>query len=224
MTNDLIKDIIQWDTTNWGKLLPIWDDELKNRTGKAIAFGEREGGLSLYLAKKGFDVTCSDFNDFPSELPLEIHKKHKVDGEITYSKEDITKISSEDNSFDVVVFKSVIGALGDFNQQAEALKEIHRILKPGGVLLFAENTKSSKLHQFARKKFTNWGHRWYYPSLSEFNKMNFPFNSFEFKTVGFLGTFGRSEKQRIILGKIDSVIERMVPKSWRYILIGKSIK
>lgn len=221
---ELVEDIIQWDISNWKNLIPYWDDELKNRQGKAIAFGEREGGLSLYLALKGFEVTCTDFNEFPEELPLKIHRAHKIETKVNYKKEDITNVSFDDNTFDVVVFKSVIGALGSHESQVTALKEIHRILKPEGVLLFAENTKSSKLHGFARKRFTNWGHRWYYPSLSEFNQLNSPFKSFEYKTFGFLASFGRSEKQRSMLGNFDNIILKAVPKSWRYIVVGKSIK
>lgn len=224
MDKAIVEDIIQWDVANWSKLIPIWEEELKNRTGKALAFGEREGGMSLFLAKKGFDVTCTDYNEFPEDLPLEIHKKHNVTASIDYQKQDITATTFNDNSFDVVVFKSVIGALGNYKDQEKAFKEIHRILKPGGILLFAENAKSSKLHQFARKKFTNWGHRWYYPRLEEFASMNAPFSKYENKTFGFFATFGRNEKQRNFLGSIDNLTGRMTPKKWKYILVGASIK
>ena len=165
MDKAIVKDIIQWDVSNWSKLIPIWTKKLKERKGKVLAFGEREGGLSLFLALKGFEVTFTDYNDFPEDLPLEVHKKHNVTSSISYEKQDITSTTYSDNSYDVVVFKSVIGALGNIQDQVKALNEIYRILKPGGVLLFAENTRSSKVHQFARKKFTDWGHRWHYPSL-----------------------------------------------------------
>jgi ubiquinone/menaquinone biosynthesis C-methylase UbiE len=224
LDKELIDDIIQWGVSNWKKLIPIWDKELANHSGNAIAFGEREGGLSLYLAQKGFKVTCTDYNDFPEELPLLIHTKYQIEDNITYKKEDITNVSYDDNSFDIVVFKSVIGVLGSFEEQKKALLEIHRILKPGGVLLFAENLKSSKLHQMARKKFTNWGHRWYYPSIEELKMLNSSFSNFEYHTTGFFATFGRNEKQRNVLAKIDNLVIKIIPKNWRYIVIGKSIK
>lgn len=224
MDKELVKDIIQWGVSNWSKLIPVWEKHLKNRKGKALAFGEREGGASLFLAFKGFQVTCTDYNDFPEDLPLEIHKKHKVTDLITYEKQDITATTYDDNTFDVVVFKSVIGALGSFVEQEKALKEIHRILKPGGILLFAENAKSSKLHQYARKKFTKWGHRWHYPSIDEFEILSSPFKILEFKTFGFFATFGRSEKQRNLLGKIDNRINFMTPKKWKYILVAALVK
>ena len=46
------------------------------------------------------------------------------------------------------------------------------------------------------------------------------FKNVKFITVGFLGAFGRTEKQRSIFGKLDRVVEKFVPKSKRYILIG----
>lgn len=46
------------------------------------------------------------------------------------------------------------------------------------------------------------------------------YSELKYKTVGFFGTFGKIETQRNFLGKIDSVIESLIPKSNRYIMIG----
>jgi ubiquinone/menaquinone biosynthesis C-methylase UbiE len=46
-------------------------------------------------------------------------------------------IDLADESVDVVVFKSVIGTLGDAQDQAQAVSEIYRMLKKEGVYLFA---------------------------------------------------------------------------------------
>jgi hypothetical protein len=48
-----------------------------------------------------------------------------------------------------------------------------------------------------------------------------PFSSFELKTTGFLGTFGRSESLREILSKIDNLfLNKIVPECWKYIIYG----
>ncbi len=220
MENNLLTDIIQWDVKNWGKAIPFWQPYLKNlENGKAAAFGEREGGLSLWLALNGCYVECSDYNSL-DETPLELHVKHSVSKSINYSKQDITSTLFPDNYFDVVMFKSVIGTLNNKERQQKALDEMHRILKPGGYLLFAENLEATRLHQYARNKFTNWGHRWRYLKWNEMNAMLSKFSKNKKKSTGFFATFGRSEGQRKFLSRIDWLINPVIPKSWKYVLIS----
>ncbi len=214
------KDIIQWDIKNWGEALDFWEPFLHQVEGKkAAAFGEREGGLSLWLSNHGFEVECSDYK-LSEELPLALHRKYEVEKQVSYSNQDITEIYFPDNTFDVVMFKSVIGALGSKEKQDKALSELHRILKPGGYLLFAENLEATKLHNFARKKFTDWGHRWRYLRWTERMSQFSHFSGCMFKAKGFSATFGRSEKQRNVLASFDRVINPFTPNSWRYILFG----
>ncbi len=215
-----LTDFVQWDVQNWGKAISFWQPYIDQVTdGKAAAFGEREGGLSLWLALNEIDVECSEYDVFES-TPLEIHEKHQVSDRIRYSQQDITAISFPDNSFDFVLFKSVIGTLATKERQQQALDELHRVLKPGGYLLFAENIEATAMHRFARKKFTNWGHRWRYLQWKEMDQMLSKFAKTEKKSVGFFATFGRSEGQRKFLSKIDRVFSPLVPKSWRYIMIA----
>ena len=224
MDKNLLTDIIQWDVKNWGKAIPFWEPYLKGiENGKAAAFGEREGGLSLWLALNGCEVECSDYNALDS-IPLELHVKHKVENSISYSKQDITSTSFEDGSFDVVMFKSVIGALNSKKRQQAALDELYRILKPGGYLLFAENLEATGMHHFARKKFTNWGHRWRYLKWKEMDQMLDQFSETKKTTTGFLATFGRSEGQRKFLSGIDCVLNPILPKAWKYVLIAAAKK
>lgn len=224
MDNKLLTDIIQWDVKNWGKAIPFWQPYLDNiEKGNAAAFGEREGGLSLWLAMNDCHVECSDYSDLDS-IPLELHVKHKVNDSISYSKQDITSTSFEDNSFDVVMFKSVIGTLNSKERQQAALDELHRILKPGGYLLFAENLEATGMHRYARKKFTNWGHRWRYLKWKEMNGMLSKFSETKKTSTGFFATFGRSEGQRKFLSAIDWVLNPLLPKSWKYVLISASRK
>lgn len=219
-SNEELRDFVQWDVENWAKAIPFWQpyiDQLPK--GLAAAFGEREGGLSLWLAMNEFSVECSDYTQFET-TPLEIHSKHDVTNLISYSQQDITSTSFPDNSFDFVLFKSVIGTLATKERQQQALDELHRILKPGGYLLFAENLEGTSVHRLARRKFTNWGNRWRYLKWKEMDQMLSKFVSTEKRSIGFLATFGRSEKQRAFLSKIDRVFVPLMPKSWRYIMLA----
>ena len=149
----LLADVFQWDVGTWSKALRVWEAVLAPLPqGRALALGEREGGLSLYLAMHGHRVICSDLSSpEPSARPL--HERYQVHPRVAYEAQDITNIQHPDNSFDVVMFKSVIGALSTKERQLKALAEIHRVLRPGGVLLFAENLGGSRLHRWMRKRF-----------------------------------------------------------------------
>lgn len=228
MPNNLSKkelsDIIQWDVKNWKNALSFWEAHFNIQPGmKVLALGEREGGLSLYFAQKGCEVICSDYNEI-SESAEKMHRDYNVKEKITYAKIDMRDINFPDQTFDIVVFKSVIGALETIPDQDKAIAEIHRVLKKDGGFLFAENATASKLHRYMRKKFVNWKDAWRYVSDAEFETWKKKFSKSFSKKIGFIALFGRSEKQRKFLAGIDSVFNYITPKSWRYIYFGVFIK
>ena len=72
-----------------------------------------------------------------------------------------------------------------------------------------------------RKKFNKWGSYWRYITLDETKDFLSKFSSFEIKQTGVLATFGRTEKQRNFLAKLDNVFfNKITPKSWKYIVYG----
>ncbi|UKN03311.1 class I SAM-dependent methyltransferase [Paracrocinitomix mangrovi] len=217
-----LHDIIQWDVKTWSRALNFWEQNADLSAGKTVlAIGEREGGLSLWLAQKGLKVTCTDYNDFPSTTE-KMHQDYGVSDLIEYhNKVDVTDLSRyPDNHFDFVVFKSVIGVLSEKDRQQKALDEIYRVLKDGGSLIFAENLKATKLHGWLRKKFIRWNHYWRYLHLKDDMDLFSKFQKRIYKTEGFLSNFGRSEKQRSLLAGFDKSVKWMTPKSWRYVLMG----
>lgn len=224
-----INDIIEWDVKNWRIALDYWLKESfqKMTNCKALEIGSRNGGLSLWLAMQGCKVICSDLGG-PTDKAMELHHSYGLQDCIEYSCIDATNILIDDNSLDLVVFKSVLGGIGYNNNkaaQAKAINEIYRILKPGGELFFAENLIASPIHKILRKRFVNWGDSWRYPSITEIKDFLAEFSCVNYLTTGFLGNLGRNETQRTLLGSLDSIFSnRIIPERWRYIVVGVARK
>lgn len=223
MTQELTKDIIQWDVKSWAEALKYWEKAVDwNVPKNGLELGGREGGLSLWLALKGIPTVCSDLKGV-QQTAEPLHKRYEVTSLVTYQDIDATNIPYE-NHFDLIVLKSVIGGIGKndkFDMQEKVLREIHKALKPGGKLLFAENLSASPLHQRLRKRYVNWGKAWRYLALSEMKALLSGFSYYEIKTTGVLGTLGRTEGQRNFLSTLDKLLfNHICPKSWKYISYG----
>ncbi len=92
----LLADVFQWDVSNWARALHVWEPVLKTiPSGRALALGEREGGLSLYLALHGHRVICSDLAS-PEASARPLHERYQIQQRITYEAQDITNIQHPD--------------------------------------------------------------------------------------------------------------------------------
>lgn len=227
MTQNQLKDIIEWDIVNWSKAIPYWEKygNLDSKKLKCLELGGRKGGLSLWLGLKGHEVICSDLESPEAEAKPK-HNKYNLTRSIIYQSISAADIPFK-NELDVITFKSILGGIcrnGNDKLKQEIINEIHHSLKPGGKLIFSENLKSSLLHQFFRKRFTNWGAQWNYLDYSEVKPLMSNFSKFNYTTLGFWGAFGRNEKQRNFLGKIDNWFEKIIPKKMHYIVIGVAEK
>lgn len=125
---------------------------------------------------------------------------------VAHENQDAIAIAHSDRSFDLVIFKSVIGALQTKERQMQAICEMHRVLTPGGVLLMAENLVGSRLHAILRSRFVPWEHRSRYIDLEDDGDLFALFDEVELETWGFFGLLGRTEAQRELLGRIDSLV------------------
>lgn len=228
MNKEIRNDIIGWDIVNWSKSFDFWDKhiDIKNKGLKCLELGARQGGLSLWLALNDNKVICSDvsYSDQQHELDktIALHKKYGCEDKISYEAIDATNIPYE-NYFDLVVFKSVLGgvSIGSNDRlEQKTIDSIYSSLKPNGKVVFIENLEGSALHMYARKKFVGWGSKWHYLKLDDLINLFSSYKSLKYKTVGFFGTFGKTENQRQFLGKIDSLLENLFPKKYRYIMIG----
>ena len=224
----LLRDCIEWDVPNWALALEFWRHKsaLDWQGKQALEIGGRNGGLSLWAAKQGLQVICSDLEG-PTEQARKLHEAHGMRGAIEYANINAVDIHYEDH-FDVVFFKSVLGGVGEYDETERArtaVQQMYKALRPGGELWFAENLVASPVHQRLRKKYVNWGKRWNYMTIAKMVSFMSEFSDLSYSTAGFLGVFGQCENQRSILSSLDRyLIARLVPEKWRYIMIGVARK
>jgi len=221
-----LKSCFEWDVESWSRAVHVWRTGLERLPSSAtgLDIGGRNGGLTLFLVKeKGISMVCSDLSN-PKDHAIKLHKQKNITDKVAYAAVDCTNISYEDNTFDIVVFKSVIGALGDFNRQQQAINEMHRVLKPGGVLLFAENQEATKLHMFLRKKLVRWSSYWRYLKSRDMATFLSPFSHKEIRTTGFFAVFAPEGTLRKMAAIVDRMICKVIPGSFHYITYGYAVK
>jgi SAM-dependent methyltransferase len=229
-SKNTLADFVEWDVRNWAVALDFWKTHSsQGLSGRSVLeVGCGYGGLTLWLVSQGAKVVCSDVNG-PLERAVNKHRAKGISHLVQYQAIDATNIPYTEQ-FDVVLFKSILGGIGQPHPgskelQAKAILEMHKALKKGGELFFAENLTASPLHKFLRRRFIKWGNTWRYPTLEEMQEFLSPFSEINYTTIGFAGTFGRTERQRNILGRADRMlIDRVVPVKWKYIIAGVARK
>ncbi len=220
------KDILEWDIPTWSRALHFWEKTISEQSvplQNGLEIGAHNGGLSLFFAKQyGANMVCSDLNA-ASEKALSLHVENGVSHLIQYATLDATKIPYPNNSFDFVVFKSVLGAVGrngHAKNQQRAIEEIYRVLKPNGVLFFAENLRGSALHRLARRAIVPWGKSWRYMKINELEEWLSVFGAKEIHTTGFFAAFvPRPEWLKTSAAKMDTLFT-LIPPDWRYVAYG----
>lgn len=240
---NLINDIIGWDTVIWGQSLNFFDENVDFKNVKnALELGSGSyGGYALYFALKNIDTICSNpFGDF--ESAKKVHSKYDFSTKIKYEKIDALDIPYE-NKFDCISFKSVMGVLGNreerfknVNAQKKMITNISKSLKKGGYLIFAENLKGSKFHQYIMNKY-GWGKNysgWRYFSITDyFDIVGGDFKLLNYRTTGVLGNLVSKkgipfkEILKRILGTLDIfLLNKLLKEDSRYVIFSvfKKIK
>jgi ubiquinone/menaquinone biosynthesis C-methylase UbiE len=215
----VVGDIVEWDIANWGRALQFWEESLPTTLDgqQVLTLGERNGGLSLMYALLGAQVTCTDYGG-PTAAARELHERYGVQDRIQYVDIDATQIALPDQSFDIVGFKSMLGALQTWDRQQSAVTEMRRVLKPGGKLYFAENLRASPLHRVVRWiiQGDSWLN-WRYVTPDELRTLYGDMAQFDMTTFGFASIFARWEIGRGMLHYFDRTVNPVVPESWNYV-------
>lgn len=100
--------------------------------GTALDAGTGLGHDAVYLIQKGFDVIAIDISPSAIRLARENASAHGVFG--FFQEGDIRQIPVEDAWVDVANDRGCFHLLEPADQP-QAVQEIHRVLKPGGLLL-----------------------------------------------------------------------------------------
>jgi len=238
MKKDDFKKYLGWDIYTWGVGLQYIIDKLNSdfhisSSQKALELGGNLGGLSVCLVNElKINTVCSDVV-LPEENVLRVHPEMSKNPLLSFDIVDGSDIKYADNSFDIVIFKSVLGYVDDSRQhgpgrsemhQQEFVDEIYRILKPGGALCFLENSKASFLHSYARRKFVSWGKEWRYIKYDEMKKYLSKFSSVDMHSNGFFSAFIKRDRIKYLAYLFDNIIKLFILPRHRYVIYGIATK
>ena len=96
------------------------------------------GRIAVPIAKRGYSYTGVDISE---KMLAELHQKLEgVSHKLTAIKGDATALPFDNNSFDVALVVHVFHLISAWKQ---ALAEIRRVLKPGGILLYTHGYANS---------------------------------------------------------------------------------
>lgn len=196
-----------WGGILWKKFIFYIESSIENNYNidsnvVFLELGAREGYIS--------EIFRENFKIIVSDISYNMKCIEKSTPEFEYKNLNCLDINLQDESVDIVVFKSVLGGLKSAENQIVAFQEIHRVLKPNGLVIFAENVRGSLFHRLLRAlKHKNRLNYWRYISNADFSKIvedtNFKVLSAEYKGVlsglGFTNIFFDS-----ILSKLDKYI------------------
>lgn len=119
------------DFKDWPK---VQRQAIKFARGKILDVGAGAGRVSLYLQKRGFDVTAID----NSPLAIRVCKKRGVKHTKVLPIEKIGIF--EPNTFDtVIMFGNNFGLFGSFKKAKILLKKLHKITTPSALIITESN-------------------------------------------------------------------------------------
>ncbi len=126
---------------------------LKGKKLKILDVGSGYGVFSLELQKRGHEVIAMDLLKGIDFQKIKIVEKifEKDNQKLTFVNADATKLSFKKNTFDAAIMIDVIEHVPD---EDAVLKEMHRVLKPGG--FFIASTPTEGFHKGRFKGFFRW--------------------------------------------------------------------
>ncbi|MDP7004845.1 MAG: class I SAM-dependent methyltransferase [Phycisphaerales bacterium] len=120
---------------------------------EVLEIGAGTGRFTLPAIEKGFTFTTTDINESMLDTLMAKVEKCGWSDKIKTQTADIFNLDFDDSSFDFIFTLHVIPRFESLADQISAIKEISRVLKPGGRILFNYSNKSS-FYGFFRSKHT----------------------------------------------------------------------
>jgi SAM-dependent methyltransferase len=117
-----------------GKIRKLLGDELSGGCGRGLEIGAGTGYFSLNLLRAGVlaEATCTDIS--PGMVTTLTANARRLGLEVRAARADAESLPFADASFDFVFGHAVLHHLPDLTR---AFAELHRVLRPGGRILFA---------------------------------------------------------------------------------------
>lgn len=226
---ELMAEVVGWDVGTWSTAVRFWEPHVEAMGAPldVLEIGAGPGGLSLWLATLGHRVVCSNL-DHTIEQAKPLHERHGLANRVEYQDLDVGDLPFVDQ-FDLVVFKSVLGGIPNSTRESQraAFQQLHKVLKPGGRLIFAENLRGSLAHRLARslayriRRVT----MWQYLTLRDLREFLGDFSDVKIGVTGVTALFATNEQRRRALARADSRFwNRVVPVSWHYVAYGTAVK
>ena len=99
--------------------------------GRLLDLGCGGGETSVYFAQRAFEVTALEFS--PAALNLARQNAENAGVSVAFTEGDMTHpLPFADDAFDVASDHRAFHCVVDPDKRAATLKEIHRVLRPGG--------------------------------------------------------------------------------------------
>lgn len=111
-----------------------------DRNSRAIDLGAGYGGAARYLAKNyGCSVCCLNLSEVQNQRNRQLNQEQNLADLVEVTQGSFEEIPDSDNSFNIVWSQDAILHSSD---RTKVFKEIKRVLKPGGELIFTDPMQS----------------------------------------------------------------------------------
>lgn len=135
-------------------------DKYINKNDKILDLGCGAGRTTINLYKNGFkNIKGVDI----AENLIKYAKNYSENNNLSIDFEvgDATQLNERDNEYDVVIFSyNGMQCIPGFNNRLSVLKEVYRVLKPGGLYIFTahdrHDPKSIEYLPFWEKREEEW--------------------------------------------------------------------
>lgn len=157
--------------------------------GRVLDWGAGNGRFSYFLLEQGYKVTA--FNVGDGDRPLEKIMKENFSGkyEAIADKNAVAQIPFDSNFFDAVCSIGVLEHVRETGgDEVKSLREIHRVLKQGGVFICTHLPNKYSWIEALTKRMKNKHHHDYKYTKKDVEKMaqSAGFEIIEYKRYGFL--------------------------------------
>ena len=133
------------------------------KKSRVLDIGCGTGRTTIALKKSGYDVVGIDYSC------MMIESAKEIDSQIEYYVQDIRNLTFADGSFDCAFFSfNGLMLLETYNNRIQAMMEIKRVLKPGGVFFFTTPFLDNKV----KKEYWSEKIRKYDKPLEQFSRID----------------------------------------------------